>query len=355
MLWTMLSVIIPNFNHGVYLRASLEAVLAQLGAAGEIIVIDDASTDDSVAVASSFLHRHPNIRLLQNPRNLGCVQTLNRGLSLARGSVIYFGAADDLTYPMLFARARALLDTYPQAGLFSARSDLISAKGARLGVLHTPVPLRAPGFIDPSTAARLLMRQDGWFMGNTTVYRRALLLDVGGFPENLHSFTDGYVSRLLALRHGACYSPEVLAAWRRLPGGYAWSQTVDRTELTNLITTAGQRMTENGSPFPAGYAGRWRGRYDFGARRFALTEARRRAARRGVGAHVAAAAREYVITAWLFFRLRPRDALPVAGRHLRYFVERTLTSAARLFPGHVSPVSVEQSGQLGPQLSPPQP
>jgi len=333
----MLSVVIPNFNHSGYLRASLASVLAQLRAADEIIVIDDASTDDSLAVASSFLHRHPNFRVLQNSRNLGCVQTLNKGLALAQGSIIYFGAADDLTYPMLFARAAALLESYPQAGLFSARSDLISAKGARLGVLPTPVPLRAPGFIDPSTAARLLMRQDGWFMGNTTIYRRDLLLGVGGFPEDLHSFTDGYVSRLLAVRHGACYSPEVLAAWRRLPGGYAWSQTVDRTELTNLITTAGQRMTEDGSPFPVGYASRWRGRYVFGARRFALTEARRRAARRGVGAHIAAAAREYVITAWLFFRLRPRDALPVAGRQLGYFFERTLASAARLFPACVSP------------------
>jgi glycosyltransferase involved in cell wall biosynthesis len=331
----MLSVIIPNFNHGVYLRASLASVLAQLRAADEIIVIDDASSDDSLAVASSFLHCHPNFRLLQNSSNLGCVQTLNKGLALARGSIIYFGAADDVTYPMLFARAAALLEAYPQAALFSARSDLISAKGARLGILNTPVPLRVPGFIDPFTAARLLMRQDGWFMGNTTIYRRYALLAIGGFPEDLQSFTDGYVSRLLALRHGACYSPEVLAAWRRLQGGYAWSQTVDRTELANLITTAAQRMTEDGSPFPVGYAGRWRDRYVFGARRFALTEARRRAARHGVGVHIAAAAREYAITAWLFFRLRPRDALAVAGRRLRYFFERTLTSVPRLFAGDV--------------------
>ena len=93
----MLSVVIPNFNHGAYLRASLEAVLAQTCTANEIIVIDDASTDHSLAIVSSFLHRHPNLRLVQNPRNLGCVRSLNRGLGLARGSTVYFGAADDLT------------------------------------------------------------------------------------------------------------------------------------------------------------------------------------------------------------------------------------------------------------------
>ncbi len=326
----MLSVVIPNFNHGAYLHASLEAVLAQVHGADEIIVIDDASTDDSVAVASSFLDRHPNFRLLQNSRNLGCVRTLNRGLALARGSIIYFGAADDLTYPTLFARAAALLDAHPQAALFSARSDLVSAKGDRLGVMPTPAPLRGPGFIDRATIARLLLREDGWFMGNTTVYRRALLLAIGGFPEDLQSFTDGYVSRLLALRHGACYSPEVLAAWRRLAGGFAWSQTIDRAELANVITTAMRRMTEDGSPFPVGYASRWQGRYVFGARRFGLTEARRRASARGIAAHLIAAARECVVTAWLFFRLRPWDMLPVARRRVFYLIERTFAVTQRI-------------------------
>ena len=325
---TMLSVVIPNYNHSAYLRASLDALLAQARGADEIIVVDDASTDDSVAVASPFLNRHPNFHLVRNSRNLGCVRTLNRGLALARGSIVYFGAADDLTYPMLFARGSALLETHPQAALFSARSDLINIDGAGLGVMRTPVPLRVPGFIDRTTVARVLMREDGWFMGNTTIYRRALLLNLGGFPEDLESFTDGYVSRLLALGHGACYSPEVLAAWRRLEGGFAWSQTIEHERLTHLIEAVTRRMTEDASPFPAGYARRWRHRCLFGAQRFGLTEARRQAAVKGIAAHVTAAARESFVTSWLFFRLRPWDLLPVARRQLRHVIERSLAAAS---------------------------
>src|SRR6516225_8667762 len=74
----------------------------------------------------------------------------------------------------------------------------------------------------------------------------------------------------------------------------------------------------DGSPFPIGYVERWQGRYIFGARRFGLTVARREAAARGIAAHLVAGAREIVVTAWLFLRLRPRDILPVAGRQLRY-------------------------------------
>jgi len=98
-------------------------------------------------VASSFLGRHPNFRLVRNGRNLGCVPTLNRGLVLARGSIVYFGAADDLTEPTLFARGVALLENYPQAALFSARSYVIDAKGQGLGVIPTPIPLPVPGIL----------------------------------------------------------------------------------------------------------------------------------------------------------------------------------------------------------------
>jgi glycosyltransferase involved in cell wall biosynthesis len=308
-------------------------LLAQACGADEIIVIDDASTDDSVAVASSFLDRHPNFQLVRNPRNLGCVRTLNRGLALARGSLVYFGAADDLTYPLLFARSTTLLNAHPQAALFSARSDLIDPNGNRLGVMPTPSPLRAPGFIHRTTVARVLMREDGWFMGNTTIYRRALLLNLGGFPEDLESFTDGYISRLLALGHGACYSPEVLAAWRRLEGGFAWSQTVDHERLTHLIEAVTRRMTEEASLFPAGYTKRWRHRHLFGAQRLGLIEARRQAAARGIAAHCTAAARESVLVSWLFFRLRPWDVLPVAQRQFRHLIERSLAALRELVFG----------------------
>jgi hypothetical protein len=89
-------------------------------------------------------------------------------------------------------------------------------------------------------------------------------------------------------------------------------------------------MTEDASPFPPGYAKRWRHRCLFGAQRFGLTEARRQAAMKGVVAHVTAAARESFVTSWLFFRLRPWDLLPVARRQLRYVIERSLAAARRL-------------------------
>src|SRR5262249_24419571 len=157
----MLSAVIPNYNHAAYLPAALAGLLAQTWPADEIIVIDDASRDDSVAVAGAIAARHKSIRVLQNPRELGVIGTLNPGLREAPGGHVYGGAADDTTYPSLFERGLALLEAHPQAALFSALSDVIAEDGSLRGVFPTPLPLTEPGFIAPDAAARLLMRDDG--------------------------------------------------------------------------------------------------------------------------------------------------------------------------------------------------
>src|SRR5262249_22455975 len=147
---------------------------------------------------------------------------------------VFFAAADDIVYPGLFEQGMALLEAHRDAALFSARSDIIDIHGVREGTLATASPLPAAGFIGPAAAARQLLRDDNWFTGNTTLYRREALVAAGGFAAELGAFCDGYVSRVMALRHGACYSPEVLGAWRRHSGGYAWSQTADWARAQEL-------------------------------------------------------------------------------------------------------------------------
>lgn len=315
----MLTVIQPNYNHARYLPIALEALLAQTRPADETIFIDDASTDDSVAVIKSFLPRFRNARLVCNPANQGVVRNMNIGLEMARGTVVHFAASDDITYPTFFAKGMALLEAYPQAALFSARSDTLDAAGNCHGPLPTPMPLSEPGYITPGLAAYHLMRDDSWFMGNASLFRRAPLLAAGGAPEDLGAFCDGYISRFLALKYGACFSPEVLCAWRRVEGGMAWSLAVDTQRSDELAALVERRMAEAADVFPPDYARRWRGRHVFGARRFALVQERRRA--HGALPYLKAIVREVVMIVVLFAWLRPRDLVPVVQRRLQAIAE----------------------------------
>ena len=220
-----LTTILVNYNHARFLPHSLHSLLAQTHQANELIVVDDASTDSSIDVISEFLPRFPNARLVRNSVNQGTVTNMNDGLRLGMGTYVHFAAADDIFYPQLYETGLRLLEANPGAAIFCSRSDAIDEAGHSLNE-RTPspeYPLHAPGFISPADAQRFLMREDGWFMGNTTLFRCAAVLAEGGFPPELQAFADGYMSRLLALKYGSCFSPDVLAAWRRLADGYSAS------------------------------------------------------------------------------------------------------------------------------------
>lgn len=313
----MLSVVLTNYNHASYLPFALEGLLAQTRPADEIIVLDDSSTDNSIEVIRPFLSRHPDIRLERNPGNRGTMYTVNRGLQMARGDLIYFAAADDVTYPELLAKGDALLGAYPDACLFTSRTEIIDAEGHSQGILATPMPLSSPGYLDPAAVARHLLRDDSWFSGASAIWRRQHLLDIGGFPEALASYSDGYVSRLLALKHGCCFTPEVLCTWRRMAGGMAWSAATQIDKARETIAVIKGMMDAPGAPFPPGYADRWDRRQIFGLRRFALVQNRRTARQSSSGRWLAAIAREAILTPWLFLSLRPFDIAPVFERRLR--------------------------------------
>jgi glycosyltransferase involved in cell wall biosynthesis len=310
-----LSVIVPNYNHARFLPVALDAILSQTRPADEIIVIDDASTDDSIDVLQRYQARHSNFIVIGNRTNRGVIYNLNAGIRIAAGDYVYLAAADDRCYETLFEDGLALLEKFPQASLFTARCDIISETGECRGTLPSPLPLTLPGYLPSDVVRRKLLEDDGWFIGCSTIWRRRCLLDVGGFPADLGAFTDGYVSRLISLQHGSCFSPQVLSSWRRMEGGFAWeASTIEKTR--QLIAAVRTRVDENRGLFPPGYVDIWARRHMFGVKRFALVEARRQARKEGVAKWLASCLAETVLSAWHFATLRARDLPAVLRRRL---------------------------------------
>ena len=310
-----LTTILVNYNHARFLPSSLRSVLAQTRPPDELIVIDDTSTDNSVNVISKFLSAYPNARLVRNPVNQGTVANMNDGLRLGQGTYVHFAAADDIFYPRLYETGMTVLEANPAAALFSSRSDVIDEAGRSLSE-PTPLagyPVQKSGFISPDEAQRFLMREDGWFMGNTTLFRRSAVLDEGGFPAELQAFADGYISRLLALKYGSCFSPEVLAAWRHLTGGYSTSIVESREKASLMVANAERKMLAANSVFSPRYVARWKSRQQFDFRLRALARFRRNLAPGGPLKRTIGAIGEKAGAALLLVTLRPWD-LPVAIR-----------------------------------------
>lgn len=268
----VLSVVMPNFNHGHVLPDAVRALLAQDRPPEEIIVIDDGSTDNSRSVIEALAADEPRIRPLFNGRNIGAIESINRGIAAARGEFVAFAAADDITHPALFSTALAALARHREAALFCAEALVLNEgapTGSRAGVRPVIRPSFAERSFTPSQTRRLLSHADHFIVTLTAVFRRSMLLADGGLDVALGSMADGFLARRLALTHGFCFAPKVLAQWRISANGVSRTTSRDSHVVLDLLAAARQRIASD-AIYPSGYAGLFERRWRFATCRHAL-------------------------------------------------------------------------------------
>jgi glycosyltransferase involved in cell wall biosynthesis len=95
----LVSVIMPSFNNAAWLPRAVNAVLSQQQVRVELIVIDDGSTDNSVAIAQEIAHQVDNMRVISLLRNFGCYYARNIGVMEARGDYVTLLDSDDIMTP----------------------------------------------------------------------------------------------------------------------------------------------------------------------------------------------------------------------------------------------------------------
>jgi glycosyltransferase involved in cell wall biosynthesis len=117
------SVIIPCYRYGRFLRDAVGSVLAQEGVDVRVLIIDDASPDDSAAVALELAAGDPRVEARVHAENKGHIATYNEGLlDWAEGEYTVLLSADDLLTPGALARATAVLEANPAVGFVYGHS-----------------------------------------------------------------------------------------------------------------------------------------------------------------------------------------------------------------------------------------
>ncbi|HRA67061.1 MAG TPA: glycosyltransferase family 2 protein [Caldilinea sp.] len=106
--------IVPSFNYGRFIERALDSILAQSRPADEVIVIDDGSTDDTLARLRAYAGR---VRVVQNRRNLGLSATRNRAIMLTNAEYVVSIDADDWIEPTYFEVLTQALDEDPALGV----------------------------------------------------------------------------------------------------------------------------------------------------------------------------------------------------------------------------------------------
>lgn len=123
------SVVMAVHNGYPYLADSVESILRQSYKDLELVVVDDASVDDSWQILTRLAAGDPRLVLLRNQVNEGVVRSLNRGLDRACGSVLARQDADDISDPERIARQLSFLDDNPEYGVVAAVPQPIDACG----------------------------------------------------------------------------------------------------------------------------------------------------------------------------------------------------------------------------------
>jgi len=234
-----LSVVLPNYNHSQYLKYSIPAICEQKRIPDQLIIIDDASTDNSMELLKEYQKKYKNIiSLHRNEKNIGVVNTLNTGLSHVRCDYVYFASADDIIFPELFSESMKMLERYPDANLCSSLSMMMGVNNEKLGYIKSPLISFTKRYFEPEKIKKKYIWNGSWLMGNTTIYKTDPVLEMHGFDIDLKSYTDNFLSTMLAFKGGVCFIPEVQAAWRRGNSSYADNISNDLDTMKSIYSCA---------------------------------------------------------------------------------------------------------------------
>jgi hypothetical protein len=130
--------LVPCYNYGRYLAQALDSLLSQTLRDLELIVIDDGSQDDSMAVLTRYSDE-PRVRVLHHEKNKGHIYSYNEGLALARGKYIGILSADDYCQRSdAVARQVNLFEGYPQVGMVYSAHTMLEPDGRQITVAPLP-------------------------------------------------------------------------------------------------------------------------------------------------------------------------------------------------------------------------
>ena len=195
------SVVIPCYQQSKFLPEAIESALMQTYPPSEIIVIDDGSPDDTAAVAAQYA----TVRYVYQ-QNQGLSAARNTGLNCASGRYVNFLDADDRLLPHAVETGARYLDSNPNWAFVAGGHRLISEDGS---------PLPAPKQGHLKDYYRQLMHHNFIACHNSVMYRRDLLLSVGGFDETLPAGEDWDMYLRIAQRFPIHCHNKIVAEYRQ--------------------------------------------------------------------------------------------------------------------------------------------
>jgi len=266
------SVVIPCYNYGRYLRECVSSALSQDGVEVRVLVIDDASTDDSFQVAAQLAAEDRRVSARRHEINRGHIATYNEGLVWAEGAYTVLISADDLLAPGSLGRATALMEAHPNVGFVYGGNVRFRSDEQLSGSWRFPHPPSVeihPGREwlaatcnagrNPISAPEVVVRTElqqrlGGYCaelphaGDLEMWMRfAAHADVGLFRNVLHAYVRDHDSNMQRTRFASQLSR---LTQRQAAFDHAFSRYGDRIDPTGRLRRVADRNVRADAPLP---------------------------------------------------------------------------------------------------------
>jgi len=188
-----IGVVIPSYNYGAFLAEAAESVLRQRIQPDRILIIDDASTDDTEAIGRSLQQSDPNLVTFErNKKNLGIVGTFNKAVEIMETDYVVFLGADNRFFSNYVEKCSGVLDSDPAVGVAYTDYALF---GPRAPIVHGQFPEQRRGRVlhdtfwlihfpeQPGEVTRLMAGGKENVIHGSAMFRRQAWVDAGGYRK----------------------------------------------------------------------------------------------------------------------------------------------------------------------------
>jgi glycosyltransferase involved in cell wall biosynthesis len=235
----LISVIIPVYNAEEYVRQAVESAIAQ-PETGEVILIEDASPDNSLQVCQELVKEYSIVRLIchSDGKNHGAAASRNLGIKNSTFEYIALLDADDFYLPKRFQVAKELLESHPDVdGVYEAAGTYFHDEKAKEGWFwrNKPILTTVTETIDPNFLFEsLLTRQVGYFHADGLLVRKKIFDQTGYFDEHFE------------LRDDTVMWFKMAALSKLVPGRLAEPVSMRRVHSKNRISVSQEKFSYEG-------------------------------------------------------------------------------------------------------------